>query len=97
MPTYEYACDPCLVIYRTRHGMSEQGPQSCSKCHGPLRKVISAPSLNVRNYTSPTQAKYANLSVNDEIAKEKDLQKVYQTIFVPPEVKHNPWDEDHTH
>ena len=97
MPTYEYACDPCLVIYRTRHSMNEQGPQTCGKCQGPLRKVISAPSLNVRNYTSPTEAKYANLSVSDEIAKEKDLQKVYQTIWVPPEVKHSPWDEDHAH
>jgi putative FmdB family regulatory protein len=97
MPTYEYACDPCLVIYRTRHGMNEPGPQTCGKCQGPLRKVLSAPSLNVRNYTSPTEAKYANLSVSDEIAKEKDLQKVYQTIWVPPEVKHSPWDEDHAH
>ena len=97
MPTYEYACDPCLVIYRTRHGMNEQGPQACSKCQGPLRKVISAPNLNVRNYTSPTQARYANLSESDEIAKEKALQKVYETIWVPPEVKHSPWDEDHAH
>jgi putative FmdB family regulatory protein len=97
MPTYEYACDPCLVIYRTRHGVNEQGPQTCSKCQGALRKVLSAPSLNVRNFTSPTQAKYAKLSESDEIAKEKDLQKVYQTIWVPPEVKHSPWDEDHAH
>jgi putative FmdB family regulatory protein len=97
MPTYEYACDPCLVIYRTRHGMNEQGPQTCGKCHGPLRKVISAPNLNVRNYSSPTQAKYAALSESDEIARERALQKVYETIWVPPEVKHSPWDEDHAH
>jgi len=97
VPTYEYACDPCLVIYRTRHGMNEKGPQSCSKCDGPLRKVLSAPSLNVRNFSGPTEAKYANLSASDEIAKEKELQKVYETIWVPPEVKHSPWDEDHAH
>jgi putative FmdB family regulatory protein len=97
MPTYEYACDPCLVIYRTRHGINEQGPQACGKCERPLRKVISAPNLNVRNYTSPTQAKYASLSASDEVAKERDLQKVYETIWVPPEVKHSPWDEDHAH
>jgi putative FmdB family regulatory protein len=97
MPIYEYACDPCLTIFRTMHRISEPGPQACSKCNGPLRKVISAPSLNVRGYTSPTQAKYASLSASDEIAKESELQKVYETIFVPPEVKHNPWDEDHPH
>jgi len=97
VPTYEYACDPCLTIYRTRHGMNETGPQSCSKCQGPLRKVLSAPNLNVRNYSGPTEAKYANLSVSDEIAKERELQKVYETIWVPPEVKHSPWDDDHAH
>jgi len=37
------------------------------------------------------------LSASDEIAKEKELQKVYETIWVPPEVKHSPWDEDHAH
>jgi len=56
---------------------------------------LSAPSLNTRNHSSPTQAKYAKLSESDEIAKEKELQKVYETVWIPPEVKHNPWDHDH--
>jgi len=43
----------------------------------------------------PTEAKYARLSESDEIAKEKELQKVYQTIWIPPEVKHSPWDDHH--
>jgi hypothetical protein len=60
-----------------------------------LRKVISAPHLNTRNYSSPTEAKYAKLSESDEIAKEQELQKVYKTIWIPPEVKHSPWDDDH--
>ena len=55
--------------------------------------MLSAPYLNTRNYSSPTEAKYANLSVSDEIAKEKEMQKVYQTIWIPPEVKHSPWEE----
>lgn len=95
MPTYEYACDPCLILYQTRHGMNETGPTQCQRCNGALRKVISAPSLNLKNHTSPTQAKYAKLSDSDEIAKEKELQKVYSTIWIPPEVKHSPWDHDH--
>ncbi len=95
MPTYEYACDPCLVIYRTQHKMSEQGPASCKKCGGGLRKVISAPSLNTKKFSGPTEAKYSRLSESDELAKEKELQKIYETIWVPPEVKHSPWDHDH--
>jgi putative FmdB family regulatory protein len=93
VPFYEYACDPCRIIYKARHGMNEAGPAQCPKCQGDLRKVVSAPSLNTRNHTSPTEAKYANLSVSDEIAKEKELQSVYQSIWIPPEVKHSPWDE----
>jgi len=95
VPLYEYACDPCRILYQTRHGIHDPRPDHCPKCGGELRKVISAPNLNVGNYSSPTQAKYANLSEADEIAKEKDLQKVYQTIWIPPEVKHNPWEDDH--
>ncbi len=95
MPTYEYACDPCRTIYQTRHGMTESGPQRCPSCGGSLRKVVSAPSLNTGNHSSPTAAKYSRLSESDEVAREKDLQAVYQTIWIPPEVKHSPWDHDH--
>lgn len=95
MPIYEYACDPCEILYQTKHGINDPRPEHCPKCKGALRKVLSAPSLNTRNHTSPTAAKYAKLSTSDEIAREKELQKVYKTIWVPPEVKHSPWDEDH--
>jgi putative FmdB family regulatory protein len=97
VPFYEYACDPCTTIFKTRHGMNEPGPTACPQCQGALRKVISAPSLNTRNHSSPTEAKYANLSVSDEIKMEQQLQKVYQTIWLPEEVKHSPWDRDHSH
>ncbi len=95
MPTYEYACDACRVIYKTRHGLQDPPPDGCPECAGRLRKVLAAPSLNTRNFTSPTAAKYARLSERDEIAREKELQKVFQTIWLPSEVKHDPWDDDH--
>ncbi|UCD69369.1 MAG: zinc ribbon domain-containing protein [Betaproteobacteria bacterium] len=97
MPIYEYACDPCKIIYRTRHGINDARPDTCRECKGGLRKLISAPSLNTKRFTSPTQEKYARLSPSDELAMENDLQKVYKTIWVPPEVKHSPWDDDHDH
>lgn len=92
MPTYEYACDPCHTIYRTRHSINGPQPEACPTCHGALRKVISAPQLNIKRFTSPTEAKYSTLSESDEIKKEAELQKVYQTIWLPEEVKHSPWD-----
>jgi putative FmdB family regulatory protein len=94
VPTYEYACDPCRVIYQTRHSISGPRPESCPTCHGSLRKVISAPNLNIKGYSSPTEAKYAKLSESDEIKKEQELQRVYQTVWLPEEVKHSPWDRD---
>jgi putative FmdB family regulatory protein len=94
MPTYEYACDQCRVIYQTRHSINGPRPEHCPTCHGSLRKVISAPNLNIKGYSSPTEAKYANLSESDEIRREQDLQKVYQTVWLPEEVKHSPWDRD---
>lgn len=94
MPFYEYACDPCCTIFKARHGINDPGPAQCPGCGGTLRKVISAPSLNTARFSSPTEAKYARLSESDEIAREGGLQKVYQRIWIPPEVKHNPWDHD---
>ena len=95
VPIYEYACDPCKVIYRTKHSINAPRPDSCQKCKGELRKVITAPSLNTKRFTSPTQEKYSKISESDELAMEKEFQKVYETIWVPPEVKHSPWDDDH--
>jgi putative FmdB family regulatory protein len=95
VPTYEYACDSCYTIYQTRHGINDARPESCPECNGGLRKLLSAPSLNTRRFNGPTEAKYANLSVSDEIAKEGELQKIYKTVWLPPEVKHSPWDHDH--
>ena len=95
MPTYEFACDPCAVLYQTRLGMDDPRPQQCPSCGGSLQQVLAAPMLNTKNFTSPTAAKYSKLSVSEELRKEKKLQKVYEKIWLPPEVKHDPWDEHH--
>ncbi|MFN0314116.1 MAG: FmdB family zinc ribbon protein [Burkholderiales bacterium] len=96
MPFYEYACDPCLTIFKARHGINDARPETCPQCKSGLRKVMSAPNLNTKNFSSPTEAKYSKLSESDEIKKEAALQKVYQTIWIPEEVKHSPW-EEHDH
>ena len=55
--------------------------------------MISARNLNLGGYTSSTQAKYAKISDKEEIAREHELQKIYRTIWLPPPVKHDPWDD----
>src|SRR5215813_10398125 len=84
MPVYEYECAPCLVVYETMHGMNDPAPDRCSKCGGSLHRKISAPRINRYNYSSP---KYAKVSEREEIAKDQELQKVYERIWLPPPVQ----------
>lgn len=91
MPIYEYQCQPCRVIYETQHGMNEQPLQNCPTCGGAVSRLISAPRVNIRNYSGPTEAKYAKMSKSEEIAREQILQKDFQRMWLPPAVKDNPW------
>ena len=92
MPVYEYECAPCRVIYEARQNLNDAPLETCPRCQGSLSRLISAPNLNRGNYSSPTEAKYATLSVRDELAREKILQKDYERIWLPPPVKHSPWE-----
>jgi putative FmdB family regulatory protein len=92
MPIYEYERTPCLVVYETMHGMNHPPPERCPKCGGPLHRMISSPRINRYNFSSPTEAKYAKVSRREEIAREQELQKVYERIWLPPPVQHTPWD-----
>jgi putative FmdB family regulatory protein len=93
MPVYEYKCEPCQVIYRVRQGMQDDPVQTCPTCEGPVTRLISAPNIQRGNFSSPTQARYAKMTPTEEIARERALQKSYQTIWLPPPVKHNPWED----
>jgi len=92
MPVYQYKCTPCLVVYDVLQAMSDPPLASCPKCEGSVTRLISAPRFNRYNVSSPTEAKYAKMSPQHEIAKEQELQKVYERIWLPPPVKHEPWD-----
>ena len=93
MPVYEYECAHCRVIYEVRQGMSDPPLAACPRCTEPVNRIISAPNLKRYNFSSPTEAKYAKVTPREEIAKERELQKGYERIWLPPPVKHNPWEE----
>ena len=40
MPTYDYQCRSCGAITEVIHSMLEEGPTSCDRCGGPLRRVL---------------------------------------------------------
>jgi putative FmdB family regulatory protein len=93
MPIYEYECAPCRVIYEVRQKLSDPPVTTCPRCEGAVTRLISAPNLNRNNFSSPTEARYARMSEREEIARERELQKDYERIWLPPPVKHNPWEE----
>jgi putative FmdB family regulatory protein len=93
MPVYEYECEPCRVVYEVRQSMGDRPLETCPRCQGAVGRVMSAPNLNLQNFSSPTAARYAKRSDREEIAREGELQKGYERIWLPPPVKHDPWED----
>jgi putative FmdB family regulatory protein len=94
VPIYEYRCVACRDIHEVLQGFADKPIAACPTCGQPLRRLISAPKLNTGNHTSPTAARYARMSSSEEVAREKKLQRGYDTLRLPPGVKHGP-DDDH--
>ena len=93
MPVYEYECTPCMIIYEVRQGMGDPPLQTCPECKGAVERIMSAPNVNRYNFSSPTEAKYAKVSTSDEVKRERELQKEYRKIWLPPPVVHSPWED----
>ncbi len=93
MPTYQYRCEPCKVIYLVIHGMNDEPKITCPDCAGSTDRMISAPNLNLAGHSSPTEARHSRISPREERAREAELQKIYRTIWLPEPVKHAPGDE----
>lgn len=92
MPIYEYECTPCAIIYEVLQGMDDAPLETCPKCGAAVMRLISAPRISRHNFSSRTEAKYAKVSPRQEVVKEQALQRVYERIWLPPPVKHSPWE-----
>lgn len=40
MPTYDYQCRSCGHTTEVIHSMLEEGPTTCERCGGPLRRIL---------------------------------------------------------
>jgi putative FmdB family regulatory protein len=40
VPTYDYQCRDCGNIIEVIHSMLDDGPATCERCGGPLRRII---------------------------------------------------------
>src|SRR4051812_34806070 len=45
MPLYDYQCESCGHVVEVMHGVNDSGPQRCERCGGPMRKLLSTPSI----------------------------------------------------
>ncbi len=48
MPFYDYICSNCGHEMEVRHSVHGHGPTECPKCHGQMRKSISAPAVHFK-------------------------------------------------
>jgi putative FmdB family regulatory protein len=45
VPIYDYVCDACGHVVEVMHGISAQGPTTCERCGGSLKRAVSAPAI----------------------------------------------------
>ncbi|OGF67066.1 MAG: hypothetical protein A2Y62_12605 [Candidatus Fischerbacteria bacterium RBG_13_37_8] len=48
MPLYEYECKKCKFRIEKIQKITDPPLQYCEKCHGPLRKLLSSPSIRFK-------------------------------------------------
>jgi putative FmdB family regulatory protein len=90
VPIYEYECRGCARTIEALQGVNEPETRTCGNCGGELERIVSAPRLNTRNFSGPAEARLSRTSFSEEIAREKVLQRSYETLRFPPGVKHDP-------
>ena len=55
-------------------------------------EFLSASSATILSKLSELRHLREQVKQAEEIAKEQELQKVYERIWIPPPVQHSPWD-----
>jgi putative FmdB family regulatory protein len=45
MPIYDYECRSCGHRVEVIHGVNSNGPTACERCGGPMRKLLTTPSI----------------------------------------------------
>jgi putative FmdB family regulatory protein len=48
MPLYEYECDACGHRFEVIRKFSDPPLETCEKCNGPVRKLLSSPAIQFK-------------------------------------------------
>ena len=66
MPIYEYACDDCGSIIELIRRLSEPDPTVHDGCGGALRRLVSAPSMRVKENDGLTGSTHSSILRADD-------------------------------
>ena len=74
MPIYEYQCDKCSKIYEIWQKISGTPPDKCTECGGPLHKLVSLSSFQLKGGGWYVDG-YSTIQSSEKREKETDKKK----------------------
>ena len=48
MPTYDYVCADCGYAVEVMHSVHSEGPSTCPRCGGPMKKTFAVPAVHFK-------------------------------------------------
>ena len=66
MPIYEYACDGCGSVIELIRRLSDADPTVHDGCGGALRRLVSAPSMRVKENDGLTGSTHSSILRADD-------------------------------
>ena len=94
MPTYEYECPKCPRVFEIRQRITEAPLQTCDRCGGPVRRLLSAAPFilkgegwYVTDYPSEARKKAASAEsgTKESAAKESGTASKDTSTTTSPE------------
>ena len=93
MPLYEYKCDTCGSVEEVIQKVSDKPLKKCSKCGGPLHKLLSSPAIQFKGsgwYVTDYASKKGTPVGPDKTPKKSTPQKTKGDEKTAPATKGTP-------
>lgn len=76
MPTYEYRCEECGIVFERMQRFSEEPIKVCPECNGPVRRVIHPVGIIFKGsgfYVTDNKGDTSSLTPKSEASEEKPV------------------------
>ncbi len=95
MPLYEYKCTVCGSVSEFLQKVADSPPQSCPKCGGALRKLVSSPAIQfkgtgwyITDYARKGKAEEKPASGAKKESTKKEKKSAEEQKSTPPSPAH---------